>query len=125
MVVPWVLLLVVVVAAAGMIYWIKNRGNQRTLHLPKSMHKITTVFSTIFKLFITGNLQLHSQGTPKDKAKRSSKKHYLDVIPSKIKTIFSMESNIAYATTTTDATASTTKQETNNYSVYTEPKYYI
>ena len=40
MVVPWVLLLLVIVLAAGTICWIKNRGtcNQGTLHLRTKEH---------------------------------------------------------------------------------------
>ena len=136
MVVPWVLLLVVIVVAAGMIYWLKtskNRGiSDITSILSNScnLHEQTTdysqfffLLSLIFTLFITAGIQLQAgQRTLKDRAEppnKESEDYYSEVKHSTAKATFSIESNIAYATATSDTAAPADKHDMN----YIEPHY--
>ena len=122
------LLLVVIVIAAGMIGWLKiskNRGNASTVTIA---HMYSNSINFVFQLLMTAILQLQanqSQGTLKDRAvppNKESEVYYSDVKRSTAKTTFSMESNIAYATTTTTTTDDTAAKHEANY---TEPQYYI
>ena len=96
----------------------------------RNLHKQTTDYSQlfcllswIFALFITAGIQLQAgQRTLKGRAEppnKESEDYYSEVKHSTAKANFSIESNIAYAITTSDTAASADKHDVN----YIEPHY--